>query len=78
MGQAALVVAGGEVYVYPRAVVLDEPLQEARSEDMVHAGVAAALLGVGKLAFQRLVIVIVHRERPDPLAAVHARLHHYG
>ena len=78
MGQAAFVIAGGEVYVYPRAVVLDKPLQEARAEDMVHAGVAAALLGVGELAFQRFVIVFIHGERPDPFAAVDSRLDHDG
>ena len=78
MGQAALVVAGGEVHVYPRAVVLDEPLQETRPEDMVHAGVAAALPGVGELALERLVIVLIHGERPDPLAAVHTCLDHPG
>jgi hypothetical protein len=33
---------------------------------MVHAGVAAALPGIGKLAFQRLVIVLIHGEWPDP------------
>ena len=64
--------------MYPRAVVLDEALQEARPEDVVHAGVAAALLDVGELALQRLVIVLVHGERPDPFSALYPRLDHHG
>jgi hypothetical protein len=66
------VLAGAEIDVDPRDRLRDEAREKARAQDMVAGILDAALLDVGDVALQELVVVVVHREGPDSLAAVGA------
>ena len=72
--EPALVGAAREIDVDPGNAILDEALEETRGQDVVGRGVLGALFDIGDRALQRLVVVGIEREGPDPFAALAAGL----
>src|SRR3972149_4195626 len=73
--QPALATAGGQVHMQPRHVMLQEAFQEACREDVIGFAIQRALLDVGDFGIQRGLVIVVHREGAQPLAALLSGLH---
>src|SRR5262245_49623867 len=61
-----------ELDVRPGDALRDETTEEARREDVIALAVHGALQDVGERAVEIRIEVLVHREAPDALAALHS------